>query len=75
LLPVVGDTVHGGSALAALRDDGADLKRFTPEEEIVAVRVIHSCGMVEVAADVAFSKDAAIIARQIHNRHNSEEAA
>jgi|EP00900_Chrysochromulina_parva_P022210 tRNA(Leu) C34 or U34 (ribose-2'-O)-methylase TrmL len=30
LLPVVGDTVHGGSALAALRDDGADLKRFTP---------------------------------------------
>ena len=32
----------------------SDLKRFTPEEEIVAVRVIHSCGMVEVAADVAF---------------------
>ena len=42
----------------------SDLARFTPEEEIVAVRVIHSCGMVEVAADVAFSKDAAIIARQ-----------
>ena len=42
----------------------SDLKRFTPEEEIVAVRVIHSCGMVDVAADVAFSKDAAIIARQ-----------
>ena len=42
----------------------SDLVRFTPEEEIVAVRVIHSCGMVEVAADVAFSKDAAIIARQ-----------
>ena len=42
----------------------SDLKHFTPEEEIVAVRVIHSCGMVEVAADVAFSKDAAIIARQ-----------
>jgi len=42
----------------------SDLARFTPEEEIVAVRVIHSCGMVEVAADVAFSKHAAIIARQ-----------
>ena len=42
----------------------SDLARFTPEEEIVAVRVIHSCGMVEVAADVVFSKDAAIIARQ-----------
>ena len=41
----------------------SDLKRFTPEEEIVAVRVIHACGMVEVAADVAFSKDAAIAAR------------
>ena len=42
----------------------SDLKRFTPEEEIVAVRVIHACGMVKVAADVAFSKDAAIIARR-----------
>ena len=42
----------------------SDLARFTPEEEIVAVRVIHACGMVEVAADVAFSNDAAIIARK-----------
>ena len=42
----------------------SDLARFTPEEEIVAVRVIHACGMVEVATDVAFSKDAAIIARR-----------
>ena len=42
----------------------SDLKRFTPEEEIVAVRVIHACGMVEVAADVAFSKNAAIVARE-----------
>lgn len=41
----------------------SDLKRFTPEEEIVAVRIIHACGMVEVAADVEFSKDAAIVAR------------
>jgi precorrin-8X/cobalt-precorrin-8 methylmutase len=42
----------------------SDLKRFTPEEEIVAVRVIHACGMVEVATDVAFSKNAAIVARE-----------
>ncbi len=42
----------------------ADLKRFTAQEEIVAVRIIHACGIVEVAADVAFSNDAAIIARE-----------
>ena len=27
----------------------ADLARFTPEEERVAVRIIHSCGMVDIA--------------------------
>ncbi len=32
----------------------ADLARFPPEEEKVAVRVIHAAGMVEVAADLAF---------------------
>ena len=37
----------------------ADLRRFKPAEERVAVRVIHACGMVEVAADVAFSAGAA----------------
>lgn len=37
----------------------ADLARFTPEEERVAVRVIHACGMVEVASDIAFSTKAA----------------
>ena len=37
----------------------ADLARFTPEEERVAVRIIHSCGMVEAAADIAFSPNAA----------------
>jgi precorrin-8X/cobalt-precorrin-8 methylmutase len=36
----------------------ADLKRFTPEEERVAVRIIHACGMVEVAADIAFAPGA-----------------
>ncbi|MGJ0510642.1 MAG: precorrin-8X methylmutase [Methylocystis sp.] len=33
----------------------ADLARFTPEEEKVAVRMIHACGMVELADDIAFS--------------------
>ena len=38
----------------------ADLARFTVEEERVAVRIIHSCGIVEVAADLAFSPGAAL---------------
>jgi len=37
----------------------ADLARFAPEEERVAVRIIHSCGMVEAAGDIAFSAGAA----------------
>lgn len=35
----------------------ADLARFTKLEERVAVRIIHACGMVEVASDIAFSPD------------------
>ncbi len=38
----------------------ADLKRFTPEEERVAVRIIHASGMVEVAADIAFAPGAVL---------------
>jgi precorrin-8X/cobalt-precorrin-8 methylmutase len=37
----------------------ADLLRFGPEEERIAVRVIHACGMVDVAADLAFAPGAA----------------
>jgi len=33
----------------------ADLSRFAPEEEDVAVRMIHACGIVEAAAHFAFS--------------------
>jgi precorrin-8X/cobalt-precorrin-8 methylmutase len=36
----------------------ADLVRFTAEEERVAVRIIHACGIVSVAADMAFSPGA-----------------
>jgi precorrin-8X/cobalt-precorrin-8 methylmutase len=33
----------------------SDLSAFTPEEAGVVVRIIHACGMVEVAREVAFS--------------------
>ena len=37
----------------------ADLARFvSPVEERTAVRIIHACGMVEVAADIAFQPGA-----------------
>lgn len=41
----------------------ADLARFTPEEEIVAVRMIHAAGMVDLAAHVRFSPGFASAAR------------
>jgi precorrin-8X/cobalt-precorrin-8 methylmutase len=33
----------------------ADLSRFTPEEVPLVVRIIHACGMVEIAADVVMA--------------------
>lgn len=41
----------------------ADLSRFTPEEAVVAVRIIHACGLVETAADIAFAPGAVAAAR------------
>lgn len=41
----------------------ADLDRLSPEEARVAVRIIHACGMVEVARDLVFSPDFAAKAR------------
>jgi precorrin-8X/cobalt-precorrin-8 methylmutase len=41
----------------------ADLTRFAPAEEKVAVRIIHACGMVEIARDIFFSPDFAENAR------------
>ncbi|MEO5619923.1 MAG: precorrin-8X methylmutase [Cypionkella sp.] len=41
----------------------ADLARFTPEEEIVAVRMIHAAGMVGLEAHIEFSQGMAIAAR------------
>jgi precorrin-8X/cobalt-precorrin-8 methylmutase len=41
----------------------ADLARFTPEQAKVTVRMIHACGMVELAADVDMSPDVVAAAR------------
>jgi precorrin-8X/cobalt-precorrin-8 methylmutase len=42
----------------------AELKRFSEDEEPIAVRVIHACGQVEAASDLAFAPDAVIAARK-----------
>jgi precorrin-8X/cobalt-precorrin-8 methylmutase len=42
----------------------ADLARFSRDEEHVAVRMIHACGMVEIAAGLVFSQGAVAQARQ-----------
>ncbi len=61
------DYVRDGAAIyrqsfATIRAE-AGLERFSTLEERVAVRVIHACGMVEVAQDLAFSPDFAEAAR------------
>src|SRR6185312_9933963 len=33
----------------------SDLRRFSKAEEQVAVRIVHACGMVEVARDIVMS--------------------
>jgi precorrin-8X/cobalt-precorrin-8 methylmutase len=38
----------------------AELSRFTPDEERVAVRIIHACGNVAVASDIAFAPGAVL---------------
>jgi precorrin-8X/cobalt-precorrin-8 methylmutase len=45
-------------SFAAIRRE-AELDRFSPIEERVAVRVIHACGMTEAAQDLVFSSGAA----------------
>jgi precorrin-8X/cobalt-precorrin-8 methylmutase len=41
----------------------ADLRRFSADEERVAVRLIHACGLVESAQDFVFSPGAVAAAR------------
>jgi precorrin-8X/cobalt-precorrin-8 methylmutase len=49
-------------SFAVIRGE-ADLARFSPLEERVAVRVIHACGMVGAADDLVFSQRGAEAAR------------
>lgn len=61
------DYIHDGMAIyersfAIIRAE-ADLKRFSPEEEDVAVRMIHACGVVEAARYFEFSPDFALQAK------------
>lgn len=42
----------------------ADLARFTPEEEVVVVRMIHAAGLVGLARDIRFTPGMAIAARR-----------
>jgi len=42
----------------------ADLARFSRAEELVAVRMIHACGMVEIAAGLVFAQEVVAQARQ-----------
>ncbi len=57
------DYIRDGAAIyarsfATIRAE-ARLSRFSPAEERVAVRIIHACGMVNVADDIIFSPGAA----------------
>ncbi|MEF3045915.1 precorrin-8X methylmutase [Pseudotabrizicola sp. L79] len=56
-----GATIYVNS-FATIRAE-ADLARFTPEEEVVAVRMIHAAGMVGLERHVQFSPGMAIAAR------------
>lgn len=60
------DYIRDGAAIyqrsfAIIRAE-AELRRFSVEEERIAVRVIHACGMVEAARDIVFSPTFAHVA-------------
>jgi len=50
------------ASFATIRAE-ADLARFTPEEEVVAVRMIHASGMVDLAPHIRFAPGFAVEAR------------
>ena len=61
------DYIRDGAAIyrqsfATIRAE-ADLARFSPVEEKVAVRLIHACGMVDLAGDIEMSPGFADLAR------------
>jgi precorrin-8X/cobalt-precorrin-8 methylmutase len=61
-----GATIYGRS-FAIIRAE-ADLERFSPEEEPVAVRLIHASGMIEIAGDIVFSPGVVAAARRALQR-------
>ena len=56
-----GDTIYRQS-FAIIRAEAA-LGRFSPEEELIAVRMIHAAGLVELAPHIRFTPGAARAAR------------
>ncbi len=61
------DYIRDGAAIyersfATIRSE-AKLERFSQQEERVAVRIIHACGMVEIADDILFSPGAVEVAQ------------
>lgn len=66
-MPQAYDYIRDAAAIyrqsfATIRKE-ADLSRFAPQEEQIAVRIIHACGMVEIAGDIVFSPGFAAAAR------------
>ncbi|WP_428376850.1 precorrin-8X methylmutase [Lichenicoccus sp.] len=57
-----GDAIYARS-FAIIRAE-ADLSGFTADEVPLAVRVIHACGMVELAASLRFSPGFVAVARE-----------
>ena len=61
------DYIRDGGAIydrsfATIRAE-ADLAHFTPAEARIAVRIIHACGMTEIARDLRFTPSFATAAR------------
>ncbi|WP_298086853.1 precorrin-8X methylmutase [uncultured Corynebacterium sp.] len=61
------DYITDGSAIyrksfSIIREE-SDLGRFSPDEEIVAVRMIHAAGQTDLAEDIVFSPGAVTAAR------------
>ncbi|MBK1702670.1 precorrin-8X methylmutase [Thiococcus pfennigii] len=66
-MPQTYDYIRDGAAIyarsfATIRAE-ARLARFTPEEERVAVRVIHASGMTDIADEIRFTPGAAVAGR------------
>ena len=50
-------------SFATIRSE-SNLDHFSVEEEVVAVRMIHACGMIELAKSIFFYSNMAILARE-----------